>query len=258
MLFRSYSIFEATLLSAALNKKLIDCSSLKDVDPSFFEKASFGNWVRMDRALSNLYLGFINNSNENKKKIALECFKTSDENLVKLLCNKKVCNILDKTSKHRNTWKGHSGITSDTIYTEHVDILDSLLHQLKASIKDLYERVRLIRPISLSFSNGVFNNKVEILTGSNPIFAKDIIESLVPLDHSKLYLQMIDTSEMIELPPYFILKNSPPDAKNACYFYSRIDKGNTRYVSYHYDGKPEDMEDGVVAFDHIKELLTNN
>lgn len=187
----------------------------------------------------------------------LACFKTSDENLIKLLCNKNVCNILDNACKYRNTWKGHSGITSDALYKEHVDILDSQLHKLQESIKDLYDRIRLIRPISLSFSNGMFSNKVEVLTGSNPIFTKDTIESLVPLDNSKLYLQIIDTSETIELPPYFILKNSPADAKNACYFYSRVESGSTRYVSYHYDGRPEDMEAGVVAFNHIKELLSN-
>lgn len=254
--FEAYAIFEATLISAALNKNLIDCSALGDVDPSYFEKASFGNWVRMDRALSNLFLDLINNSNEEQTKIALECFKTTDENLIKLLCNRNACNILDNAAKNRNSWKGHSGITSDALYMEHVEILDSQLRKLQESIKDLYERVRLIRPLTLSFSNGVFSNKVEVLTGSNPIFTKETIESVTPLDNSKLYLQMIDTGEVLELPPYFILKNSPADAKNACYFYSRVESGSTRYVSYHYDGRPEDMESGVAAFDSIKALLS--
>jgi hypothetical protein len=211
----------------------------------------------MDRAISNLFLSMINGADEEKKKIALECFKTTDENLIRLLCNKSACNILDNSSKNRNAWKGHSGITSEVLYKEHVDILDSQLHKLQESIKDLYERVRLIRPISLAFSNRVFSNKVEVLTGSNPIFVKDTIESLMPLDNSKLYLQMVDTGEMLELPPYFILKNSSADAKNACYFYSRVESGSTRYVSYHYDGRPEDMENGEVAFQYIKDMLTN-
>ena len=254
--YEAYSIFQATLLSAALNKNLIDSSDIKDVDPSFFEKASFGNWVKMDRALSNLFLGMINSNNEEKKRAALECYKTKDNNLITLICNKNVCNILENASKYRNSWKGHSGLTSDALYKEHADILDSMLHKLQESIKDLYERIRLIRPISLSFSNGVFSNKVEVLTGSNSIFVKDTIKALIPLDNSKLYIQMLDTGEMLELPPYFILKNSPADVKNACYFYSRVEKGSTRYVSYHYDGKPEDIEMGETAYNHIKKLLT--
>ena len=255
--YEAYAIFLATLLSSALNKSLIDCSNLKDVDSTFFEKATFGNWVRMDRALANLFLGGVNSPNDDKKKVVLECFKTTDENLIKYLCNRNACNILDTACKYRNSWKGHSGITSDALYKEHADILDSMLYKFQDSIKDLYERVRLIRPISLSFSNGIFINKVEVLTGSNAIFGKDTIESLSPLDDTKLYIQLLDTGEMLELPPYFILKNSPADVKNACYFYSRVEKGSTRYVSYHYDGKPEDIETGEVAYNHIKHLLTN-
>lgn len=255
--YEAYAIFMATLLSAALNKSLIDCSNLKDVDSTFFEKATFGNWVRMDRALANLFLGGVNSPNDDKKKVVLECFKTTDENLIKYLCNRNACNILDTACKYRNSWKGHSGITSDALYKEHADILDCMLYKFQDSIKDLYERVRLIRPISLSFSNGIFINKVEVLTGSNAIFGKDTIESLSPLDDTKLYIQLLDTGEMLELPPYFILKNSPADVKNACYFYSRVEKGSTRYVSYHYDGKPEDIETGEVAYNHIKHLLTN-
>ena len=255
--YEAYAIFEATLLSAALNKNLVDCSALKDVKPEYFEKASFGNWVRMDRALSKLFLGIINSSKEAERKVVLECFRTDDENLIKLLCSRNACNILDSASDYRNNWKGHSGITSEALYKEHVDILDSMLRKLQESIKDLYERVRLIRPISLSFSNGIFKNKVEVLTGSNPIFVKETIKALTPLDKEKLYIQMVDTGEMLELPPYFILKNSPADVRNACYFYSRVEKGSTKYVSYHYDGKPEDIETGEVVFDHIKRLLRN-
>ena len=255
--FEAYAIFLATILSAAMNKKIVVGSDLKGVDPAFFEKASFGNWVRMDRALSNMFLAFANNTDKEQKKIALDCFKTSDEFLIKLLCNKNVCNLLDSASNYRNAWKGHSGITSEDIYRDHAATLGDMLSKLQESIKDVYERVRLIRPLSLSFSGGMFSNRVEVLTGSNPIFPKDTIEALTPLDENKLYLQILDTGEMLELPPYFILKNSPADVKNACYFYSRVEKGNTKYVSYHYDGRPEDLENGVTAYDHIRQLLSD-
>ena len=255
--FEAYAIFESTILSAALNKDIIDCTSLSNVDASYFEKASFGNWVRMDRALSNLYLSMINGADEVMKKVALSCFHTEDETLIKFICNKNVSNVLDQACEKRNLWKGHGGITNEASYKDHVDTLDSLMRKLQENIKDLYERVRLVRPISLTFNSGQFTNKVEVLTGSNAIFNKADIVSIYPLDNTKLYMQIMDTGEMLELPPYFILKNSPADAKNACYFYSRVEDGNTRYVSYHFDGKPEDMESGEAAFDVIKRLLTN-
>ena len=168
------------------------------------------------------------------------------------------CNVLEQACDKRNIWKGHGGIINEASYKDHVDTLDGLImRKLQENIKDLYERVRIIRPISLSFNNGQFTNKVEVLTGSNSIFNKTDIVSIYPLDDTKLYMQIMDTGEMLELPPYFILKNSPADAKNACYLYSRIEDGNTRYVSYHFDGKPENMENGKAAFDAIKRLLAN-
>lgn len=255
--YEAYSIFEAAILSAALNRNLIESDRLNNIDPDYFEKASFGNWVRMDRTLSNVFLDAVNTSDDDKKKAVLECFKTNDENLIKLICDKSVCNTLEQASVHRNNWKGHTGITSEVLYEEHSRILGSLLTKLQESIKDLYERVRLVRPVSLTFSNGLFSNSVEVLTGSNPIFSKAKIESYKALDSSKLYIQIIDTKEMLELPPYFIMKNSPVDAKNACYFYSRVENGDTKYVSYHFEEKPEDIEAGEFVFDHIKQLLSN-
>ncbi len=255
--YEAYAIFNATLLCSALNKNLIDCSKLKGVEPMYFEKASFGNWVRMDRALSNLFIESLNSSNDEEKKAVLECFRTKDETLIRFVCSKNVCNILEQASVHRNNWKGHSGLTNEFSYKEHVTALNDMLNKLQESIKDLYERVRLVRLTSLRKVDGEFINKVEVLTGSNSIFSKDVIKGDFALDESKLYLQLLDTGETLELPPYFILKNSPADAKNACYFYSKVEKGNTKYVSYHFDGKPEDIENNEIAFTHIKQLLTN-
>ena len=253
--FEAYAIFEATILSATIDKRAMDCSSLKNVEASFFEKASFGSWVHLDRTISNLHLKQINSQEEDKKRISLNCFRTSDENLVKFISNKAVCSILQKASEKRNVWKGHGGITSEDIYIDHVSELDSLMRKLQENVKDLYERIRLIRPLTLAYNSGKFTNKVEVLIGSNAIFNKDEIETIYPLDNAKLYLQVMDTGEMIELPPFFILKNSPAEAKNACYFYSRIEDGNTKYVSYHYEGRPEDLENGELAYDSLKNIL---
>lgn len=254
--FEAYSIFEAAILSGVLNKQIVDCSSLKEVDSSFFEKASFGNWVRMDRALSGLYIKLLNSDKENAKNKVFSCFQSEDEQLINLLCNTKVCNVLEQASNKRNLWKGHPGISNEIIYKEHVDILDGYLREIQKNLRDLFERLRLVRPIGLEYIDERFENKVEVLTGSNPIFPKEVIISNKPMDKTKLYIQMMDTGEVVELPPYFILKNSPAEVKNACYFYSRIEDGNTRYVSYHFEGKPEDTESGSKVFDSIVELFT--
>ena len=254
--FEAYAIFESSILSAGLDKRLVDCASLTNVDPNYFEKASFGNWVVMDRELSKLYRDMANSKEIEMRRIPLDCFRTSDENIVSLLTNRAVCSILDEASQKRNYWKGHSGIASDVSCKEHVNYLTDLLRKLQENIKDLYERIRLVRLVNMDYMDERFINRVEVLTGSNAYFSKETITTLSPMDKRKLYLYMTDSDEILELPPYFILKNSPADVKNACYFYSRIESGKTRYVSYHYEGRPEDIENGAEAFETIKRLLS--
>ena len=66
---------------------------------------------------------------------------------------------------------------------------------------------------------------------------------------------MKSDNTLIELLPFIIFKNSPASESNACYFYSRIDKNDTKYVSYHFENKPDDLERGKDAFDVIKSLV---
>lgn len=255
--FEAYSIFESTILGAAINKELLDCSSLKNIDLSRFKEASFGSWVVMDQTLSNLYMKMFNSSKDDfSRRAVYSCFKTEDEKLIRYICSSTTYTELGKACKLRNDWKGHSGINSDEKYMELIDTSLSYLDTIRKSIQDLYDRLRLIRPFTATFTNGQFNCEVEILTGSNPALKKDNIKTLCPLDTEKLYIQMLDTNEVLELPPFLILRNSPKDVNNACYFYNRIEKGNTRYVSYHYEKKAEDTEIGETAFETIKALLT--
>lgn len=136
-------------------------------------------------------------------------------------------------------------------------MLEDDLHRFQDKIQDVYEKMQLIRPLSLKHKDGLFTNIVEVLTGSNSIFKKCEIVGEA-LDESKLYIRMLDTNRVFEIPPFLLLKNSPTDVKNACYFYNRLEGTNTRYVSYHFEGQPEDIEQGSLAYSVIKNVLSNN
>lgn len=189
-----------------------------------------------------------------KIDVVLNGFHTDDQSLVKLLCQGEVYSILQRTCDFRNSWKGHSGITSEMLYSDHARVLREELAKLQERLSDFYDKIRLIRPISLKYEDGMFINNVEILTGSNSIFKKDEIVGEA-LDRKKLYIQIVDTQKIVEVPPLFVLKNSPADVKNACYFYNRIEEKGSRYVSYHFESQHDDVEEGEVAFDIIKAVL---
>ena len=102
-------------------------------------------------------------------------------------------------------------------------------------------------------------NKSEVSKALNRFFTQfgNYPDSEI-IDATKRYVASFNGNYTgMRLAKYFIMKNSPADVNNACYFYSRVENGCTKYVSYHYDGRPEDIEAGEIAYDHIKQLLTN-
>ena len=173
------------------------------------------------------------------------------------LCNNDVCNILQNASSYRNSWRGHSGITGEYVYSDHVRILKDELTHFQQYVKDVYENIQLIRPVEIKYKNSKFINTIELLVGSNSMFKKDTLIGEA-LDEDKLYIRMLDTNEVFELPPLVLLKNTPPTVKNACYFYNRVDGGNSKYISYHFEGQSDDYEHGETAYSLIKRVLGSN
>jgi hypothetical protein len=253
--FEAYSIFIAAIMTSVYQQPQFQTTVIKDVVVDFFEKASFGSWIKMDRALAKVFREKM--GNPETIDIVLNSFHTDDSSIINLICQKEVLSILERTCEYRNSWKGHSGITSIELYADHVRILKEELNGLQKCIKDLFDKIHLIRPIKLKHINGTFINTVEQLSGSNPIFRK---EELIgdSLDESKLYLHVLDKNETIEMPPFFLLKSYPREVNNACYFYNRIEGTKSKYVSYHFDGQPEEYEDGEIVFDIIRSVLERN
>jgi hypothetical protein len=63
--------------------------------------------------------------------------------------------------------------------------------------------------------------------------------TLTPMDTRKLYFLPIDQLRPLELLPFFRLMTGPITKQEACYFYSRFNGGNVRWVSYHFEGENE-------------------
>ena len=250
--FEAYSIFAAAILGAIYNQPIFRSHEIRDVMADYFEKASFGSWVKMDQAIAKMMREQMSHS-ENMDMM-LNGFHTKDQSLIKQMTNADAYSVLFRASNNRNSWKGHSGISGESTYRDHVNELEAELNKLRAGIGDMYEKIRLVRQVKLDKVQGEFISRVEMLTGSNPIFKKDEIIGEA-LDRDALYIQVLDTGETIELPPFIVMKSSPAEVKNACYFYSRVEGSNSRYVSYHFEGQPENIEEGERAFDVIKALL---
>ena len=63
---------------------------------------------------------------------------------------------------------------------------------------------------------------------------------LAALDVERLYLSRSDSRQALMLIPLVRVGSSPQSAKNACYFFSRLDeRDSARFGSYHFADKPE-------------------
>ena len=59
------------------------------------------------------------------------------------------------------------------------------------------------------------------------------------LDVECLYLSTKGAVKALKLLPLIRLGQSPESAKNACYFFSRLEPAGSRFVSYHFADNPE-------------------
>ena len=257
LFFEGYAAFHACVLLSILNSNKNSFNSkeiLSGTEEKHFEHATFGTWVVVRKKISRYLCRYLG-KNESERVFLHRCFKTEDDELINVLLSNEVHKILDKTNQRRNDWKGHAGVSSEEICREHVQELETYLLDLRKVSKDIYEKFELIRSRGMNYKDKIYDCKIEILEGSNALFQKGKYMSTSPLDENTLYIRMLDSDLLIELLPFIIFRKSPSNENNACYFYSKIDNGKTKYVSYHFENKPEDMENGTDVFEVIKSLI---
>ena len=91
--------------------------------------------------------------------------------------------------------------------------------------------------------------------GSNNEFLKETRAMATWLDVERLYLSKKDSGKALKLLPLIQVGPSPQSAKNACYFFSRLERDGARFISYHFTDKPELTGQFADATEAIK-LLT--
>ena len=252
--FEAYSIFTAAILAAVYQQQPFSDSEVRKIDATRFSTANFGNWVTMDTKLAEVFRKWL--SKPERINSLLNGFHTDDQSLIKQLSRKEIYSILDEARKMRND-KAHRGLRED--YEKILTKLDTHLNNLRILIEDLFEKIRLVRCFDHDYNEGVKIHKIEILTGSDPIFETeellgDVIDGDELMDRSKLYIHVIDTNKVFEIPPFLVMKKYPSTIKNACYFYNSLKGNNSEYVSYHIESEPSEIK-GEKAFDFIKSII---
>jgi hypothetical protein len=75
--------------------------------------------------------------------------------------------------------------------------------------------------------------------GSNSEFLKETRPMTTWLDVERLYLCHKGSGQALRLLPLIQVGPSPQSARNACYFFNRLERdGGARFISYHFIDQP--------------------
>jgi hypothetical protein len=224
------------------------------------ERATFGTWkavVEYFAKQTRILLG----GDAESRAICKGLF--ADESLVlpQMLASRELASILSATNKMRNDWAGHGGVVSQAEAKSRNAQLVAELLKLREAMSDVWSHVHLIRGLGSQPRRGVFENEIAVMMGSNSEFLKESRTMTIYLDVERLYLMPTDSGRALELLPLVQVGPSPASAKNACYFFNRVETDGVRFVSYHFVDQPERKEQSAEATEVIRlltETVSNN
>ncbi|HEY5536239.1 MAG TPA: hypothetical protein VIL99_15050 [Ignavibacteria bacterium] len=217
------------------------CEKLIGYDSQYknwYLNSDFGGWNNLYSNLSKSTREFINNNEITDRVQSILGFPS--QMFIENLTAKKISAILSIVCNLRNIWKGHSGITSDTLYKERVSTLENHLVSMKEFLINAFADCTLHVAGKMTYNDGTFIVDTKLLKGSHSIFKDERLNVSIPMEEGKQYILHIDQNKPILFLPLIKLLSSPQSEMNACYFYNRLEKNNhIRLISYHFDGKPE-------------------
>jgi hypothetical protein len=227
---------------AAHKQKLAEAMKKGNVS---FQRASFGTWKVVVEYLGKQMRGLLSESGknpedaQNDRAICKDLFADLPLALIEALSCKGVAEIISTTCNMRNKWRGHGGVVGQEEARVRNEQLIGEVQKLRDAIADAWVETQLIRVLKCYPRPGMFENEVAILMGSHNDFLPEMRTTSTCLYLERLYLSQRSSGRALEILPLIQLGPSPQSAKNACYFFSRLDREGACFVSYHFADQPE-------------------
>jgi len=217
-----------------IKKDLLE--SLKKQNLSF-QRATFGTWKLVIEYLGKQVRQLLS-GDKDQRATCSDMFADPSMQLPEILSRKELAEIVSVTNKLRNDWAGHGGVVGQEEAHLRNEQLLAEVQKVREVTGDLWSTVQLVHCMHCLPRRGSFENEVAVLMGSNSEFLKETRAMPAWLDVERLYLVRKDGGQALQLLTFVQVGPSPPSAKNACYFFSRIEKDELRYLSYHFIDQP--------------------
>jgi hypothetical protein len=210
-----------------------------------FQRATFGTWKLVVEYLGKQTRELLSENGkkpdeaQNDRAVCVDIFSDQSCGLPEALSRKELAAVLSTTNKMRNDWSGHGGVVGQEEAQLRNEQLLAEVQKLREALADTWSDVQLIHALHCRPRRNVFENEVAVLMGSNSEFLKETRPMSTWLDVERLYLSKKDSGRALKLLPLIQVGPSPQSAKNACYFFSRLEREGARFVSYHFTDQPE-------------------
>jgi predicted transport protein len=202
------------------------------------QRATFGTWKLIVEYFGKRTRELLS-GDKHARALCANIFSDQTLALPIALSQKELADIIAATNKMRNDWSGHGGVVGQEEAKLRNDQLIEEVQKLREVLADTWAETQLIHALHCRPRRNVFENEVAILMGSNPDFLKEARSMATWLDVERLYLTKKTSGGALKLLPLVQVGPAPKSAKNACYFFSRLEQDGARFISYHYIDQPE-------------------
>lgn len=160
------------------------------------------------------------------------------------LSNQQLTKLFRRAADRKNRLRSHDGVANRAEHMRQVSDIEADLQEFRRLTPGLFEKLRVVRPLSTVLTNGIREVTVEELRGSDPTFNRDIIISDQELDRSLLYAVVAGGTQALPFVPLVKMASRPEFAHDACYFFSRVTSEGVEWVSHHFDREGRFADDG--------------
>ncbi len=238
--FEALAAFSATLLLSGyrnapefFEEERPDLPRILERRGAGLSRPGFGHWVAIVERFSKLLRGHL--SSAAGKAAVCEAFRVRDDSPLRALADKALVGALTRANTFRNRWDAHGGAVDDAAAEEACVELFEYLLQYRSAVEDSWENWWLIQPEQYRYTRGLHHGSAKLLRGTRTPFEGVSMALDEPGESGELH--MYDRRgrypRVLRLIPFMYIGETPKEAKNACYFYNRIDGSDFRFVSYH-------------------------
>lgn len=226
-------------------------ASRRQAGAASYSRGSIGIWTDLLARLAKRTRTLISDN----PSLVLELFRVSSIDRLEAVSHKAVVAALkDEGAVYRNNWIGHGPIATDSEWQRRLSDAEATLTRIRGALGDAFVGWEILRAGQGGNRGGVITTSVERLTGSHRTFRKARVALREWPEEGALYMVELGATLPLRLAPLLSLQRGPASVEDACYFYDRLEGDAVRWVSYHFEDRPELVKADATVVGLIAEL----